>query len=332
RPSRPKDGLLRVAIIGSVAYPIKGAELILETIKITRAAVQWHFFGNTHLFQYQQRLESLKKNIVFHGAYARDQVVPLLIENSIDVSLFASIVAETFAFTLSESWMAGVPAMVPRLGALAERVGDTGFGWIVEPHVPAATVELIQKLIENRAEVERVRNLLKGFKHKTLEANAKEYLQLFAPMLRPLHAPARAHFLSMAAAQFDADEAVSRDKFETSIAEPVSLARALKPMGQVKLIGSPTFQTLRSSGNDPHLQVKFQGGYAPLFRLDIESPANTRLQMFYTTPDSPHFSEDKSVRRWLKKGRNEIFIDLPLAVMNLRLDPGETEGDFALYE
>jgi len=38
---------------------------------------------------------------------------------------------ETFSFTLSEAWAAGRPAIVPPIGALADRVGETGAGWVL---------------------------------------------------------------------------------------------------------------------------------------------------------------------------------------------------------
>jgi len=38
---------------------------------------------------------------------------------------------ETFSFTLSEAWAAGRPAIVPPIGALAERVAAIGGGWVL---------------------------------------------------------------------------------------------------------------------------------------------------------------------------------------------------------
>ena len=38
---------------------------------------------------------------------------------------------ETFSYTLSEAWHAGLPALVPPIGALAERVADSGAGWVM---------------------------------------------------------------------------------------------------------------------------------------------------------------------------------------------------------
>jgi hypothetical protein len=43
---------------------------------------------------------------------------------------FPSAGPETFSFTLSETWAAGLPVIVPPFGALAERVAGTGAGWL----------------------------------------------------------------------------------------------------------------------------------------------------------------------------------------------------------
>ena len=43
---------------------------------------------------------------------------------------FPSAGPETFSFTLSETWAAGLPVVVPPFGALAERVAGTGAGWL----------------------------------------------------------------------------------------------------------------------------------------------------------------------------------------------------------
>ena len=44
---------------------------------------------------------------------------------------FPSACPETFCFTLSEAWAAGMPVVVPPIGALAERVAGTGAGWVL---------------------------------------------------------------------------------------------------------------------------------------------------------------------------------------------------------
>ena len=45
--------------------------------------------------------------------------------------LYPSAGPETFSFTLTEAWKEGRPALVPPIGALAERLEGSGAGWIM---------------------------------------------------------------------------------------------------------------------------------------------------------------------------------------------------------
>jgi len=67
--------------------------------------------------------------------------------------------------------------------------------------------------------------------------------------------------------------------------------------------------------------------------IDITPPANTELQVFYTTSNSSDFSEDRSYRFCLIEGRNEVYVSLkdqPLGG-KLRIDPGMLPGDYLLH-
>jgi len=46
--------------------------------------------------------------------------------------VFPAAGPESFSYTLSESWALGCPALVPPIGALSERVAQSGAGWIME--------------------------------------------------------------------------------------------------------------------------------------------------------------------------------------------------------
>jgi hypothetical protein len=45
--------------------------------------------------------------------------------------VYPSAGPETFSYTLSEAWSAGVPVLVPPIGALAERVTGSGAGYVM---------------------------------------------------------------------------------------------------------------------------------------------------------------------------------------------------------
>ena len=70
--------------------------------------------------------------LTVHGRYDPTDLPELLEHYDARLVLFPSMGPETFAFTLSEVWAAGRPVLVPPIGALAERVGDHGAGWVLD--------------------------------------------------------------------------------------------------------------------------------------------------------------------------------------------------------
>ncbi|MCY3022098.1 MAG: glycosyltransferase, partial [Planctomycetota bacterium] len=184
-PPRPARGRrLKVALIGAVAFPIKGSDIVVELMRLTTSLpLEWHVFGDADAFDFRARVLRTGARVVFHGAYARENIIPMLVSKGMDAALFTSVCPETFAFTLSEAWCAGVPPIVPRLGALSERVEATGIGWIVEPHSAPAIMKLLQRLAAEPAAVEDMRRKLRSFVHTSVQENAAAYRRLLEPLV-----------------------------------------------------------------------------------------------------------------------------------------------------
>lgn len=92
---------------------------------------------------------------------------------------------------------------------------------------------------------------------------------------------------------------------------------------------------LRASGSDPSLELNFAAqtaGEPLMVRLSLDSPLDTELQMFYTTPESAEFSPDQVLKKKIRKGKNELLFRLPhpRTAGRLRLDPGMSSGDYLL--
>jgi GT2 family glycosyltransferase/glycosyltransferase involved in cell wall biosynthesis len=69
--------------------------------------------------------------LTVHGRYARGDLAALFAHYRVEFVLYPSEGPESFSYTLSEAWRAGMPALVPPIGALAERVATTQAGWIM---------------------------------------------------------------------------------------------------------------------------------------------------------------------------------------------------------
>ncbi len=69
--------------------------------------------------------------LFIHGPYAEEDAGALLAAYRAEAVLFPNTVPESFSYALSDAWAAGVPAIVPPEGALAERVRRHGGGWVL---------------------------------------------------------------------------------------------------------------------------------------------------------------------------------------------------------
>ena len=135
------------AILGAIG-PHKGAELLdelaqlLEGTDIAIVVVGYldrqivHGWRGDHLF--------------VHGAYHGEEVAPLLAAYGAELALFPNPIAESFSYALSEAWGAGLPALVPPEGALAERVSRHGGGWLLPSGYVVRTIASV--LRENMIE------------------------------------------------------------------------------------------------------------------------------------------------------------------------------------
>ena len=164
---------LRVALLGQVCYPAKGADAYLELMEMTRSLpIQWHVFGDVEVYAYRRKLEQLRLDdqLCLHGVYRREDVCDLLADHAIDLTVLLPTCDETFCFTLSESLMAGVPVIVSNVGALPERIGDNGAGIIVSTTHEA--YETLRRLSEDRATLDALQAKAAVFRHLTLKENA----------------------------------------------------------------------------------------------------------------------------------------------------------------
>jgi glycosyltransferase involved in cell wall biosynthesis len=128
---------LRVAVIGGLNAH-KGQGVLLELLeRNTDEAIEFHFFGAAE----GRELAALPagpagrvrgSRLTYHGRYEPDRIVELLSAAHIDLGLQLSTWPETFAYTLSEYAMAGVPVVALPRGAVGERVSRDRLGWIVD--------------------------------------------------------------------------------------------------------------------------------------------------------------------------------------------------------
>ena len=125
------DGRTVVAVLGAIG-PDKGARRLERLVDLTRQRglpLRWVLIG--YLDRGRDPWQSSDGVFAMHGPYASDALPYLLEHYGVRLVAYPSVGPETFSFTLSEAWGAGRPAVVPPIGALADRMSVTGGGWIL---------------------------------------------------------------------------------------------------------------------------------------------------------------------------------------------------------
>ncbi|HVW27492.1 MAG TPA: glycosyltransferase [Polyangiaceae bacterium] len=146
---------LRVALIGQIAYASKGAEAYLELVaRLTGSPIEWHLFGRTDLFGFDQRLDALGAaiRVVRHGPYRRDEIAGELRKAKVDLGVLLPIWPETYSYTLTELLAARVPVVARRIGALGDRLDGAPYGVLVDDVADAASA--VRRLEQDRRALE----------------------------------------------------------------------------------------------------------------------------------------------------------------------------------
>jgi hypothetical protein len=178
RPEAPgapyEGGTLRVAFIGAL-LPHKGTATLARLIAQNRCDdVEWHIWG----FPRQPFPAPRHGRVIDHGPYAQRDIVRLLTEARIHVGLLPAICAETFSFTLSEFFAAGLPVIGSSLGAIGDRLRAQRAGWAVDPEDPEGFLAVIEGLHADPAGWRRVREAA-DFTVRPLAEMARAYDALY---------------------------------------------------------------------------------------------------------------------------------------------------------
>ena len=145
-----------VAVVGAIG-PHKGSALLADVV----ASLEGSDIGLVVIGYTDTELTRgwrVPGRYYVHGAYLDAELAGLLAAYRVEVALFLNRMPESFSYTLSEVWAAGIPVIVPDEGALGERVAKQGGGWRLPPgHGAAAAAELLRSLFSAERAAERAR-------------------------------------------------------------------------------------------------------------------------------------------------------------------------------
>jgi glycosyltransferase involved in cell wall biosynthesis len=129
RPEFAAKSPARVAVMIGAIGPHKGAS-VLDSLgaELEGTPIAVVVLG----YLDRQVLPGWRGNHVFiHGAWQDDEVTPLARAYGAEIALFPNQVPESFSYTLSDAWSAGLPVLAAPSGALAERIRAHGGGWLL---------------------------------------------------------------------------------------------------------------------------------------------------------------------------------------------------------
>lgn len=123
----PAQQPLRIVVIGALSI-IKGADILEATAlqaKKSGVPLEFHLIG----FGYRH-LQTRGTALTVHGEYDEADLPALLQRLAPDVAWFPALWPETYSYTLSAALQAGLPVVVPDLGAFVERVANRPWSWV----------------------------------------------------------------------------------------------------------------------------------------------------------------------------------------------------------
>ncbi|HXR56167.1 MAG TPA: glycosyltransferase, partial [Casimicrobiaceae bacterium] len=127
----PNDDVPTVAVVGAIGRD-KGARRIERLAERARErGLRIRFVVIGYLDVQHAPWQSDDALLTVHGPYVRGHLPTLFAHYRAQLVLFPSEGPESFSYTLSEAWCAAMPALVPPIGALAERVAQTQAGWVM---------------------------------------------------------------------------------------------------------------------------------------------------------------------------------------------------------
>jgi glycosyltransferase involved in cell wall biosynthesis len=127
-----------VAVLGAIGRH-KGADLLREL----PAHLEGSGIGLVVIGYLDQQLFpgwNPRPHVYVHGPYHPGHTAALLQAYGAELALFPNQVPESFSYSLSEAWSAGIPVLAGPAGAIGERVSRHGGGWLLPEGFDAAAI------------------------------------------------------------------------------------------------------------------------------------------------------------------------------------------------
>lgn len=175
------EGRLNVAFLGGMV-PQKGSLMARALIPMDQTDINWFVLG---AIGDKKIMEIRQENCFFSSTYKKEELPQLLADNEIDVVCILPIWAETFCYTVSEAWMNGIPVVGTDIGAVGERIRNSGGGWLVKPDAkPKEVLALLHHIKDHPEEYKEKKAAVERMEQKSVAQMCEEYRSLYREILK----------------------------------------------------------------------------------------------------------------------------------------------------
>jgi GT2 family glycosyltransferase/glycosyltransferase involved in cell wall biosynthesis len=178
--SESTHSMLRVAFLGRF-NDRKGADVLIAAARaLAGARIVFEVWGHT-----EARAEARARDagMIIRGPYSAAELEAGL--RGIDLVVVPSTMEEAYCLVVDEAQRLGIPLVAARTGAIPERVRDGDNGFLFPPGDAGALARLLVGLRDDRSRINAVAARLRTAPLKTLDENARDYLDLYGGMPRP---------------------------------------------------------------------------------------------------------------------------------------------------
>jgi GT2 family glycosyltransferase len=137
-PGRAGRGTARICVVGAIGVE-KGYEILLACARdAAERGLKLEFVVVGHTIDDARLLDTGR--VFVTGEFQPAEAVPMIQAQDAALAWLPSVWPETWCFTLSEAWRAGLPVVAFDLGAQAERIRRTGRGVLLPLGLPPAAI------------------------------------------------------------------------------------------------------------------------------------------------------------------------------------------------
>ena len=172
RPDRGQGTGLHVLVPGRLSHE-KGQAILLEVIGKLGHPFRFTLLG---CGEDGAPFKSFP-NVTIVPHYHREDLPTIAEQLKPDIGLLASIVPETFSYTLSELWALRIPPVVTTVGSFLDRVQDGVSGWLYEPRADAL-VRTLRRLEASPHFIDQVVERLVKMPFRTSQDMVRDYHDL----------------------------------------------------------------------------------------------------------------------------------------------------------